>query len=349
MLKEIFNIAYEDMYKKWVIHKVCKTKDSIDLFYKIPDIFSLERKNIDNVLNEFETYINKVSNEKDLREEFDNQYNKDSIYSFVEFIFNKNNIFQYPNMSKKVFVSCYIYNLLNFLIEEYYCIADNKEEIIFNSSISNEDLLLRINAARKYNRSITYKFDKIGFDGHIYDILNYKMNTYLLFLLFIKKVSYSEGLKLFEEFFKTYELKDSDKQWNVYLNYKLILDCCRKKYELDNNKLHGRFDENFTNLEIISKVDSFEESFNMFLLMVSLSLDGIVCSIVNMSNDNDIISPYKQKFEIEYNNYTDYLRYKQNKSELEMCNYYNELDKDNPKKKFFENWKKTGLRPKEKK
>ena len=198
--------------------------------------------------------------------------------------------------------------MLYFLVSEYFISPVDivKENIIFDNSVSNVELVNRIYNARKYNSCITYNFERGYFGTYVFDIENYIFTDYMWLVQFIKGVGFIEGKKALTNYFKydsanreSVGIKIKDKNWNIYEIYSLLLDFCEDKYAHDMSVNHGFFDKKFKDLLGLWGPVTYEESFKNFILRTFSVLDGIIVD-ESMIFDTELgVSPYYDLFKDE--------------------------------------------------
>lgn len=303
VLNKLFEESYKQMYKHWVLHKVISDDKSIRFFYAIEEKFRLKPCELDLILSYFNSYFNKFLSDNDLKDEFSSLYKKSYVFSFVKHIFDKNEILTKSLDKTELRASCYINHILQFLVSEYFKVPKDssvkKENIIFDGSLSNDELISNLYKARRYNREIDYKFDKLTCNPYAFEIKNYILPDYIWFLYFIKGVSFIEGKKVFTRYFAVNESQKKSVRFekeDIYYFYSGLLHCIDAKYCNDNSMLHGYYNEHFEDLTGLYLCDTFEENIGLMCYEARLSLSGLIASEKDILNSGDFTSPYYDLF-----------------------------------------------------
>lgn len=302
MLSKLFEEAYKQMYKQWVLNKIICMPNSISLFYEIPKKNDFRSLNCDEVLSYFSAYFNKYLNDIKLREEFTSYYKKSCLFSFIKYIFDENDVMSSFGDNAENRSLCYINKVFSFLVSEYFIVPEGaeKECIVFDGSLSNEQIISKLYLAKKYNPDICYKFDKGYYGSYVFDVLNYILPDYMWFALYIKGSALKGGKKVLSEYFKLdiseREGLDSyylDKNWNLFEVYSMLIDYCKDSYIKDTSVNHGYFSSTFEDL-LGADFLSYEESLETFICGVVNILDAFIISESGLLNEQITLDAYPE-------------------------------------------------------
>lgn len=243
MKQDIFNIAYNDFFNKWVILKKVKdSKDGLDFFYSITE---------NTTLRDFMKFLEKEKSK--YIEEFEKKYNKDSIVSFIDYLYSLNNNFE--NIKNKREESAkkeeekylklfditrfdYLYcrGLFYKLLQEENL---DEEKLLFYKNSDNKELLDKYKHIF-YNYVIEYDlgFDESDFsfvsDYSFVNPLSFPYKDYMLFILFIREITLKLGMEHLKEYYDYIE-----KNWVDYETYLKQTEKFQQKTEKKFNILFG--------------------------------------------------------------------------------------------------------------
>lgn len=302
MLRKLFNDAYKQMYKHWALTKFISSEVGIRLFYEIPKKYTYKNVNFEEVFTSFNTYFNAFMKDEQVLKEFVKYYNKDSLFSFIKYIFDENDVMSSFGDNAENRSLCYINKVFSFLVSEYFVVPEGaeKECIVFDGSLSNEQIISKLYLAKKYNPDICYKFDKGYYGSYVFDVLNYILPDYMWFALYIKGSALKGGKKVLSEYFKLdiseREGLDSyylDKNWNLFEVYSMLIDYCKDSYIKDTSVNHGYFSSTFEDL-LGADFLSYEESMETFICGVVNILDAFIISESGLLNEQITLDAYPE-------------------------------------------------------
>lgn len=271
---DIFDVAYDDFYMRWVIEKM----DSIDEGLKFFKGLS-SKTNVQDFKNFL--YSLKEKNVK-LNEEFNAVYNKENLKSFINFLYLKNkdkieknikdlkdkvNIDNYflvwlislfkgflseyfidIEKVKKEKIECNLYELKLFENDSGNKIEKIRKEIkedlknidkitkrdfVINGKYSNQDLFEMLNTDFAYYNFISVDNLILG-EEDFFNLFNYPLKDYVLFMLFLEKMSLKPAKEHLREYIDSHGdekvIKKYDLQKNILCD---LLHMCNRLYISD--------------------------------------------------------------------------------------------------------------------
>lgn len=268
MKLELFNIAFEDFFNKWVIIKKLKSsKESLDFFNSITE---------KTTVADFIKFLN-IEKIKYVKE-FNEKYNKDVIIKFIDYLYslynNFDNIKQDIIQSVKKEDSVEYIKLLDINRFDYlYCQGlfsellkeqnITEEKLLFPKNISNEELLEKYKEVfLEYAIKYDLGFEETDFSfvskSSFVDPLCFPYKEYSLFLLFIKEIALTLGMKHLNEYYDYIEKNWVDSK--TYFNhFDMFKEKTKRHYDILCN--------------LIWKIENMFKSDNDFKKYIDLEID----------------------------------------------------------------------------
>lgn len=377
MILEYFDIAYDDMYKRWLNYKLLKVDEGNRYFFKLNEKIEIE---------DFKKLFYKYYKDLQFKEEFETKYPKDKLKSFVEYLFNKYKVDNFNNFSfnlediedkdirEKNFYIVWLVLLFSYIVEEsyfnfnkylrayknklqkksqedvgyeeYYTEKINNLRVIKKANISfecsNEEIEQSLINSQMYMGTPLFKFLD---EDALYNIFNYPLSDYLLFLLYINKMANDFAERILKEKYSGSSL-DCSKYETLAENISSVLSKISTAFNEDTSEyiFHSHYKEDgkpsdsyFYNCLMETKI---------FLWAFQGSFETSWCDIYESYKITQLFEPYidlqnsieRQSIELHNKNMSENMKKdskgfdnfkKQNKTFFEMFSMKNILNQIN--------------------